>query len=64
MILENNTEHWKYKLKRSKNMSNSFINDAYDLALKMVQNGGKLIGAGGGGFILFFKPLIVYEKPY
>ena len=59
-------EHWKYKLKRSKNMSNSFINDAYDLALKNGANGGKLIGAGGGGFILFFKPtlLIVYEKPY
>ena len=46
-------EHWKYKLKRSKNMSNNFINDTYELALKNGANGGKLIGAGGGGFILF-----------
>ncbi len=46
--------HWKYKLKRSKKMSNPIINDIYDLALKNGALGGKLIGAGGGGFLLFY----------
>jgi D-glycero-alpha-D-manno-heptose-7-phosphate kinase len=48
-------EHWKYKLKRSKNMSNSTINDFYNYAMKNGALGGKLIGAGGGGFLLFYS---------
>ena len=47
-------EHWKNKLKRSKNMSNLVINDIYDFALKNGAIGGKLIGAGGGGFLMFY----------
>lgn len=47
-------EHWKYKLKRSSNMSNKTINQAYNFALKNGALGGKLIGAGGGGFLLFY----------
>jgi D-glycero-alpha-D-manno-heptose-7-phosphate kinase len=47
-------QHWKYKLQRSKNMSNKTINDIYDFALKNGASGGKLIGAGGGGFLLFY----------
>ena len=47
-------EHWKYKLKRSSNMSNQTINEAYDYAIKNGALGGKLIGAGGGGFLLFY----------
>jgi D-glycero-alpha-D-manno-heptose-7-phosphate kinase len=35
-------------------MSNNFINEYYELALKNGANGGKLIGAGGGGFLLFY----------
>ena len=46
--------HWQNKLKRSKNMSNSTINNIYDFALKNGAAGGKLIGAGGGGFLLFY----------
>lgn len=46
--------HWQNKLKRSKNMSNSTINNIYDFALKNGAIGGKLIGAGGGGFLLFY----------
>ena len=46
--------HWQNKLKRSKNMSNSTINNIYDFALKNGATGGKLIGAGGGGFLLFY----------
>lgn len=47
-------EHWNYKLKRSKNMSNKTINELYNYALKNGALGGKLIGAGGGGFLLFY----------
>ena len=43
-----------YKLKRSKNMSNSSIDNLYSYALKNGALGGKLIGAGGGGFLLFY----------
>jgi D-glycero-alpha-D-manno-heptose-7-phosphate kinase len=35
-------------------MSNAKINDWYDLALKNGALGGKLIGAGGGGFLMFY----------
>ena len=47
-------EHWKNKLKRSKRMSNPAINNIYNFALKNGALGGKLIGAGGGGFLLFY----------
>ena len=46
--------HWEHKKKRSGNMSNDRINDWYDLALKNGAVGGKLIGAGGGGFLMFY----------
>ena len=47
-------EHWKHKLKRSSNMSNKTINEAYKYAITNGALGGKLIGAGGGGFLLFY----------
>ena len=47
-------EHWKNKLKRSNRMSNSIIDNIYNFALKNGALGGKLIGAGGGGFLLFY----------
>lgn len=47
-------EHWEWKRKRSKGVSNSFVDDAYDIALKSGAVGGKLVGAGGGGFLLFY----------
>jgi D-glycero-alpha-D-manno-heptose-7-phosphate kinase len=45
--------HWDYKKKRSNNMSSSVIDNWYNLALKNGALGGKLIGAGGGGFLMF-----------
>ena len=39
---------------RSKNMSNKTINEIYNFAMKNGAIGGKLIGAGGGGFLLFY----------
>jgi len=47
-------EHWKYKISRSKKMSNKMINNCYDLAMKNGAIGGKIVGAGGGGFLLFY----------
>jgi len=46
--------HWEHKKKRSGNMSNSKINEWYDLAMRNGAVGGKLIGAGGGGFLMFY----------
>lgn len=47
-------EHWQWKKKRNKEMSNPQIDYFYDLALKNGAIGGKLVGAGGGGFLLFY----------
>jgi D-glycero-alpha-D-manno-heptose-7-phosphate kinase len=47
-------EHWEHKKKRSSSMSNQDINAWYDLAMKNGAIGGKLIGAGGGGFLMFY----------
>lgn len=47
-------KHWTHKQTRSKKMSNEKINQWYELALNNGALGGKLIGAGGGGFLMFF----------
>ncbi len=46
--------HWETKKKRSPNMSNPLIDECYETALKNGALGGKLIGAGGGGFLMFY----------
>ena len=47
-------EHWLRKRSRSADMSNSRIDDLYELARNEGgARGGKLVGAGGGGFFLF-----------
>lgn len=46
--------HWENKKKRSTNMSKSAIDDAYNLARESGAVGGKLIGAGNGGFLMFY----------
>lgn len=46
--------HWQRKKQRSGNMSNPKINEWYDLAMANGALGGKLIGAGGGGFLMFY----------
>jgi D-glycero-alpha-D-manno-heptose-7-phosphate kinase len=47
-------EHWQHKKKRSGSMSNPEIDKWYDLAMRNGALGGKVIGAGGGGFLLFY----------
>jgi D-glycero-alpha-D-manno-heptose-7-phosphate kinase len=46
-------EHWQYKKNRSPEMSNPEIDHWYDLAINNGAVGGKLVGAGGGGFLMF-----------
>ena len=47
-------EHWEHKKRRSGGMSNAKIDQWYDLALNSGAVGGKLVGAGGGGFLMFY----------
>jgi D-glycero-alpha-D-manno-heptose-7-phosphate kinase len=47
-------ENWQLKSRLSNRVSNGFIDHIYDIALKNGAIGGKILGAGGGGFILFF----------
>ena len=46
-------EHWENKKSRSGGMSNSNIDDWYYTGIKNGALGGKLVGAGGGGFLMF-----------
>ena len=46
--------HWQRKKSRSSGMSNDRINGWYDHAIANGALGGKLIGAGGGGFLMFY----------
>ncbi len=47
-------EHWLNKRARSNEISNSQIDDWYDLGVNNGAVGGKLVGAGAGGFLLFY----------
>jgi D-glycero-alpha-D-manno-heptose-7-phosphate kinase len=46
--------HWQRKKSRTTGMSNARINEWYDYAIENGALGGKLIGAGGGGFLMFY----------
>ncbi len=47
-------EGWSLKKKLVSNISNQFFDEIYGKALDAGASGGKLLGAGGGGFFLFF----------
>jgi D-glycero-alpha-D-manno-heptose-7-phosphate kinase len=47
-------EHWRYKRQRNSGMSSPQIDRWYDLAMTNGAVGGKLVGAGGGGFLMFY----------
>jgi D-glycero-alpha-D-manno-heptose-7-phosphate kinase len=47
-------EHWEHKKKRSSGMSNPQIDEWYELGRANGAIGGKLVGAGGGGFLMFY----------
>jgi len=46
--------HWETKKKRSHKMTDAFMDECYELARNNGALGGKLIGAGGGGFFMFY----------
>ena len=46
--------HWEIKKRRSQNISEPFIDECYEAARRNGALGGKLIGAGGGGFLMFY----------
>jgi D-glycero-alpha-D-manno-heptose-7-phosphate kinase len=47
-------EHWEHKKRRSNGMSNPKIDELYELGISNGAVGGKLVGAGGGGFLMFY----------
>lgn len=47
--------HWESKKKMSSKMSSSKLDEWYDLGIKNGAIGGKVMGAGGGGFLLFYS---------
>ncbi len=47
-------EHWEHKKRRSGGISNPEIDRWYSLAMDNGAIGGKLVGAGGGGFLMFY----------
>ena len=49
-------EGWELKKRLSPKISNTRINDKYESALRNGALGGKITGAGGGGFLLLFCP--------
>jgi len=52
-------QSWELKKKLSHTISNSTINNVYEAARRAGAVGGKIAGAGGGGFLLLYVP---YEK--
>jgi len=55
-------ENWKYKRSLSDKVSTSEIDQIYSIAKKSGAIGGKLLGAGGGGFMVFFVKPEIQEK--
>ncbi|HOK57137.1 MAG TPA: kinase [bacterium] len=55
-------EAWRFKRSLSDKVSNPFIDEIYEKAKKAGAIGGKLLGAGGGGFMLLFAPPELHQK--
>ncbi|HEX8158900.1 MAG TPA: galactokinase [Solirubrobacteraceae bacterium] len=49
-------EHWENKRRRSPGMASERVDTLYTLARRSGAGGGKLVGAGGGGFLLVYAP--------
>jgi D-glycero-alpha-D-manno-heptose-7-phosphate kinase len=47
-------QHWQYKKKISSKMTNGHFDRIYEIAKENGALGGKITGAGGGGFFLFY----------
>ena len=49
-------EGWKHKKQMADSISNAFIDEVYEAAITAGATGGKISGAGGGGFMFFYCP--------
>lgn len=49
-------ENWMMKQQLASGITSPLINEIYEVAMKNGAMGGKLLGAGGGGFMLFYCP--------
>lgn len=47
---------WQYKKQMAKGITNPIIDEIYETAKKAGATGGKISGAGGGGFMMFYCP--------
>jgi len=47
---------WRYKKQMADGISNELIDTIYNAAIKVGATGGKVSGAGGGGFMMFYCP--------
>jgi D-glycero-alpha-D-manno-heptose-7-phosphate kinase len=47
-------EHWNIKKRLSNSISNPYMDECYTLAKENGALGGKIMGAGGGGFFMFY----------
>ncbi|MCR4305431.1 MAG: dehydrogenase [Gallionella sp.] len=55
-IVESMRQGWESKKRSAKTVSNPHIDEIYDAAIKAGALAGKVSGAGGGGFMMFFVP--------
>ena len=55
-------EQWNYKRTLTDSVANDDINSIYDAAIRAGAYGGKLMGAGGGGFFMFLAPPEAHQK--
>lgn len=55
-------ENWSLKKNLTKDISNSSVDDIYNTALNSGAIGGKLLGAGAGGFLMFLAPQEKHKK--
>ena len=55
-------EQWNYKRTLTDSVSNNDINSIYDAAINAGAYGGKLMGAGGGGFFMFLAPPEMHQN--
>ena len=54
-------ENWNLKKTLSNNISNDAIDQIYDEAISCGATGGKLLGAGGGGFMILLPEMKMFE---